>query len=79
MAPGHDIYALKDDTIPAQRQILVDTGIAIGLARGRYGRRAARSPMASNPGIGVGGGVIDADYTGEGKVILQKRGTPVTN
>lgn len=30
LAAGHNIYALKDGTIPAQRQILVDTGIAIG-------------------------------------------------
>jgi len=34
LAAGHDIYALKDRTIPAQRQMLVDTGIAIGLPRG---------------------------------------------
>jgi len=33
MAVGHDLYALKDGTIPAQRQMLVDTGIAIGLPR----------------------------------------------
>ena len=64
MAAGHDIYALKSGTIPAQRQMLVDTGIAIGLPRGTYGRLAARSRMASKHGIAVGGGVIDADYTG---------------
>jgi len=29
MAAGDDIYALKDGTLPAQRQMLVDTGIAI--------------------------------------------------
>ena len=33
MAAGHDIYALRDGTIPAQRQMLVDTGIAIGLLK----------------------------------------------
>ena len=71
LAAGHDIYALKDGTIPAQRQMLVDTGIAIGLPRGTYGRLAARSGMASKHGIVVGGGVIDADYTGEIKVRLR--------
>jgi len=71
MAAGHDIYALKDGTIPAQRQMLVDTGMAIGLPSGTYGRLAARSGMASKHGIAVGGGVIDADYTGEIKVILR--------
>ena len=74
MAAGHDIYTLRDGTIPAQRQMLVDTGIAIGLPRGTYGRLAARSGMASKHGIAVGGGVIDADYNGEIKVILRNHG-----
>ena len=69
MAAGHDIYALKDGTIPAQRQMLVDTGIAIGLARGTYSRLAATSGMASKHGIAGGSGVINADYTREIKVI----------
>ena len=29
MAAGHDLYGLKNGTIPAQRQMLVETGIAI--------------------------------------------------
>jgi len=74
MAAGHDIYALKDGTIPAQRHMLVDTGIAIGLPRGTYGRLAVRSGMASTHKIAVGGGVIDVDYTGEIKVILRNHG-----
>ena len=52
--------------------MLVDTKSAIGLPRGTYGRLAARSGMASKHGIAVGGGVIDADYTGEIKAILRK-------
>jgi len=74
MAAGHDIYALKDATIPAERQMLVESGIAIGLPRGTYGRLAARSGMASKHGIAVGGRVIDTDYTGEIKVILGNHG-----
>ena len=54
--------------------MLVDTGIAIGLRRGTYWRLAGRSGIASPHGIAVGGGVIDADYTGEVKVILRKQG-----
>ena len=75
MAAGHDIYALKSGTISAQRQMLVETRIAIGLPEGTYGRLAARSGMASKHGIAVGGGVIDADYTGEVRVILRNHGT----
>jgi len=74
MAAGHDIDTLKDGTIPAQRQMLVDTGIAIGLPRGTDGRLEARSGMAGKHGIVVGGGVIEADYTGEIKVILRNHG-----
>jgi len=76
MAAGHDIYGFRDGTIPAQRHMLVDTGIAIGLPRGTYGRLAARSGMGSQHGIAVGGGVRNPDYTGEGKVILRNHGNP---
>ena len=71
---GHDIYALTDGLVQAKGQIIVVTGIAIGLLEGTYGRLAARSGMASKMGIAVGGGVLDADYTGEVKVILRNHG-----
>jgi len=73
-AAGHDIYALTDGLVPAKGQTMVETGIPIGLLEGTYGRLAARSGMASKMGIAVGGGVIDADYTGEIKVILRNHG-----
>ena len=65
MAAGHDLYALNDIPIPSKGQALVETGIAIGLPKGTYGRLASRSGLASKEGIEVGAGVIDADYTGE--------------
>jgi len=68
---GHDIYALTDGLVPAKGQTMVETGIAIGLPEGSYGRLAARSGRASKMGIAVGGGVIDADYNGEVKDILR--------
>ena len=71
MAAGHDVYTLRDGTIPAQRQMLVDKGIAIGLPKGTYGRLAARNGLASKQGIAIGGGVISEDYTGKVKVILR--------
>jgi len=70
-AAGHDIYAITDGVVPAKGQIMVETEIAIGLPEGTYGRLAVRSGMASKMGIAVGGGVIDADYTGEVNVILR--------
>jgi len=71
---SHDIYALTDSLVPAKGQAMVETGILIRLPEGTYGRLAARSGMASKRGIAVGGGKIDADYTGEVKVTLQNHG-----
>jgi len=73
-AAGHDIYALRNGLVPAKGQTMVETGIAIGLPEGTYGRLAARSGIASKMGIAVGGSVIDADYTGEVKFILCNHG-----
>ena len=75
MVAGHDLYALKDTSLPSHRQALVETGIAIGLPKGTYGRIASRSGLASKNGIEVGAGVIDADYTGELKVLLRNYST----
>jgi len=71
---GHDLYALEDVLIPAQGQKLIGTGIAIGILQGTYARIAPRSGLAYKESIGIGGGVIDADYTGEVKVIIMNHG-----
>jgi len=67
---GHDLYALEDVLIPARGQKLVGTGIAIGIPQGTYARIAPRSGLAYKESIGIGGGVIDADHTGEVKLIM---------
>jgi len=53
---------------------MVEMSIQMRLPEGTSGRLAARSGMASKMGIAVGCGVIDADYTGEVKVILRNHG-----
>jgi len=70
----HDSYALTEGLVPAKGQTIVEMGIAIGLLERTYGRLAARTGMASKMAIAVGGGVIDADYTGEIKIILRNQG-----
>ena len=60
--------------IPAQGQRLIGTGIAIGIPQGTYARIALRSGLAYKESIGIGGGVIDADYTGEVRVIMMNHG-----
>jgi len=71
---GHNLYALEDVLIPAQGQQLIGTGIAIGIPQGTYARIAPRSSLAYKECIGIGGGLIDADYTGEVKVIMMNHG-----
>ena len=75
LAAGHDLYAMQEVLIPAKGQTLVDTGLMLGLPRGIYARIAPRSGLPNKKRINVGGGVIDADYTGEVKVILINHGT----
>jgi len=53
---------------------MVGTGIALELPKGKCGRLAARSGIASKMVIAVGGGVVEVDYTGEEKVILGNQG-----
>ena len=40
LAAGHDLYAINEFVIPAQGQILAETGIAIGLPKETYARIA---------------------------------------
>jgi dUTP pyrophosphatase len=74
LAAGYDLHADKDAHIDARGGAIVDTGIAIALPPGTYGRIAPRSGLASRNGIAVGGGVIDGDYRGEIRVILFNHG-----
>jgi len=73
-AAGHDLYTNESRTIPAHGQEVVQTGISITPPRGTYGRIAPRSGMAVKHQITVNAGVIDADYTGEIKVVLVNMG-----
>ncbi|KAL4802698.1 dUTP diphosphatase [Aspergillus unguis] len=69
-AAGYDLYSAKETVIPAKGKGLVDTGLAVAVPEGTYGRVAPRSGLASKHFIDVGAGVIDADYRGELKVLL---------
>ena len=75
MAAGHNLYAMEEVLIPAKGQTLVATGLAVVLPRGTYARIAPRSGLTNKKRINVRGGVIDADYNGQVKVILMNHGT----
>lgn len=68
-AAGYDLYASEPARIPSGGWALVDTGCAVKLPAGTYGRVAPRSGL-SVKGVAVGAGVIDRDYRGAIKVLL---------
>ena len=73
-AAGHDLYAQEGTMILAKGQGINGTGIAIGLPPNTYWRIAPRSGLALKHSLEVNAGVIDADSTGEIKVILVNLG-----
>lgn len=70
LAAGIDLRSPIDITIQPGKNALVPSDLAFSFPAGTYGRVAGRSGLALKKKITVGGGVIDADYTGNVKVIL---------
>ena len=56
-------------------QGIIGTGIAIDLSSGTHGRIALRSGQGVKHSLNVNTRVIDADYTGEIKIVLVNLGT----
>lgn len=73
-AAGYDLHAAEDAVVGAGSRGLVGTGLAITAPAGTYARVAPRSGLAVKHGIGVGAGVVDADYRGEVRVLLLNHG-----
>lgn len=75
-AAGYDLRCndRRFDLYPGESK-LVGTGVRLGIPEGYYGQIKSRSGLATKHGIEVGGGgVIDADYRGEIKVMLRNFG-----
>ena len=77
LAAGYDLHALDDARIFPGETVMIDTGVAVQLAKGTFGAVYARSGLSTKRGLGLanGVGVIDADYRGTIKVPLYNRGT----
>lgn len=71
-AIGWDLYSTESHPISLSpgTPTIINTGIAVAIPHGYYGRVAPRSGLAAKQGIDVLAGVIDEDYRGEVKVIL---------
>lgn len=67
---GYDLSASKSTTVPPMSWTLVETGLAVCIPSGCYGRVAPRSGLALKNGLNVGAGVIDQDYRGPVGVVL---------
>lgn len=70
-AVGYDLFSIDNYVVLPGRRVVVSTGIKIQLPPGTYGRIAPRSGLAVKHGLDVLAGVVDPDYTGEVKVVLQ--------
>ena len=74
---GYDVYAAAEITIPARNHGVVSTGIAVEVTDGDGRPMGAllrdKSSMASKRLV-LTGGVIDAGYRGEIRVLLENHG-----
>jgi dUTP pyrophosphatase len=66
---GFDLYSVEDAVV-CSKPVAVNTGIAVRIPPGYYGRIAPRSGLALHENIWINGGVIDRDYTGPLKIIM---------
>ena len=69
-AAGFDLRAVETINIPTGSIIAVPTGLRMEIPNGYFGKIESRSGMALQ-GLVAHAGVIDSDYRGEIKVLLQ--------
>ena len=73
-AAGLDLYSIEAVILKPKERRLIRTGLAVDIPEGYYGRLAPRSGLATQKGIDVLAGVIDADYRGEIGCLLYNAG-----
>jgi dUTP pyrophosphatase len=73
-AAGLDLYSIEAISLRPRERRLIRTGVAVAIPEGYYGRLAPRSGLATQKGVDVLAGVIDADYRGEIGCLLYNRG-----
>ena len=70
-AAGYDLFSTDSYVVLPGRRVVVSTGISVQLPPGTYASIRPRSGLAVKHGLDTLAGVIDPDYTGEVKVVLQ--------
>lgn len=71
---GLDLCSIEAISLKPGERRLIRTGLAVAIPEGYYGRVAPRSGLATQKGIDVLAGVIDADYRGEIGCLLYNTG-----
>ena len=70
-AAGLDLYADGNFVVKAGTHAIIPTGVAVAIPDGYCCQVWPRSGLSVRYGVDVLAGVIDSDYTGEIKVVLQ--------
>jgi len=68
---GFDLYSVDNYVILPGHRVVVSTGISVKFPSGTYGHVTARPGLAVKHGLNILADVIDSDYTGEVKVVVQ--------
>lgn len=68
---GLDIYSDQSLRVPGKGTKTIKTGVALAIESGYYGQIKERSGFSVNTSLGIKAGVIDSDYRGEIKVVMQ--------
>ncbi len=74
---GLDIYANEACELQPGERMAVGSGIALAIPSGWVGLLWDKSGLAAKVGLKTMGGVIDASYRGELKVIIANQGSEV--
>ena len=72
---GLDLNPLSKVSLLPGEQKLIKTGLSMSIPNGYYAQISPRSSLAYKFKIGVRAGVIDSDYRGEVKVLLENTGS----
>ncbi|KAL0589024.1 Golgin subfamily A member 2, partial [Plecturocebus cupreus] len=73
LAAGYDWFNYTTIKLDSKTQNIIPTGIGLKIPPGYYGQLAARSSLAQR-GMTILGGIIDADYYGEIKILCYNIG-----
>ena len=71
---GYDLRSPEAVTVPARGAAVINTGVAVALPSGHYGKIEGRSGLGIKHDIVAFGGVIDEDYRGHISVKLFNMG-----